>query len=106
MSIGQASDTLDTLDLRVLVDEIVTLFSPRAEKAMLHVTILDKLERREWRGYPGYLTQTLLNLLGNIERYAYPGGRGGEVEIALEGDSAGITLKVRDFGAGISRENS
>ena len=47
----------------------------------------------------------LLNLLFNIERYAYPDGSGGVVEIELRADRrrepASFVLVVRDFGRGI-----
>jgi len=37
----------------------------------------------EWFGYPGYLTQVIMNFLQNIERYAYPDGKGGKVDITI-----------------------
>jgi signal transduction histidine kinase len=50
-----------------------------------------------------------MNFLQNIERYAYPEGQGGPVEITVadrgnDGD-AGFTVAVRDYGAGIGPEN-
>jgi signal transduction histidine kinase len=66
----------------------------------------------EWTGHAGYLTQVLLNLLTNIERYAYPGGAGGgdsgssggAVEITLDKDSSfrsdAFAIAIRDYGAG------
>jgi signal transduction histidine kinase len=55
-----------------------------------------------WVGYRGYLAQILLNLLMNVERYAYLEGQGGpaEVTLALAGERD-FQLTVRDFGRGI-----
>ena len=56
-------------------------------------------------GYLGYLTQIILNLLTNVERYAYPAGTGGRVDITLADGPAGrdpsYVIRVRDYGAGI-----
>src|SRR5262249_9337854 len=59
---------------------------------------------QEWQGYPGYLTQIILNLLTNIERYAYPNKEGGKVEIILstQNEKQEFNLIVRDFGCGIA----
>lgn len=107
LSVSQITDVREKQDLFLLVDEIVGLYKPRARKANLQVEIQDRLAagRKEWDGYPGYLSQILLNLLSNAERYAYPEGQGGRVEVILTADNEGkqpsYTLTVRDFGAGI-----
>ncbi len=64
-------------------------------------------ESARWLGYRGYLTQVVLNLLTNIERYAYPGGGGGSIEIRLDNAARRpdvIALSVRDFGMGMNAE--
>jgi signal transduction histidine kinase len=107
LSVSQITDVREKQDLFSLVDEIVGLYKPRARKANLQIEIHDRLAagRKEWDGYPGYLSQILLNLLSNVERYAYPEGQGGKVEIVLSADyenkQPSYTLAVRDFGAGI-----
>jgi signal transduction histidine kinase len=57
-------------------------------------------------GFRGFLSQVLINLLMNVERYAYPKGMGGivDVTIALE-DEKHYRLTVKDKGVGISEEN-
>ena len=59
-----------------------------------------------WTGYPGYLSQVLLNLLTNVERYAYAEGVEGRVEVDLADDRGGdgYVLTVRDFGQGIASD--
>jgi signal transduction histidine kinase len=70
---------------------------------------LSEPAERAWLGYRGYLTQVLLNLLGNIERYAYPDGEGGRVEIEIVADKRRpdefFLLTVRDFGQGIAADH-
>jgi signal transduction histidine kinase len=80
-----------------------------ARLAKLNIEIEDRLlPTQEWLGYPGYLTQVLLNLLTNVERYAYDPAVGGQVDIVLTGDDKAytptFTVTVRDFGRGIPLE--
>jgi len=111
VSVSQIADTKERLNLSNTVDEIVGLFKISAKKAKLDVKVQDKLtdETRSWLGYRGYLAQVLMNLLTNVERYAYPDGSGGKVEITVAADSDRkepcFTISVRDFGAGIPPEN-
>lgn len=107
LSVSQVTDVREKQDLHALVEEIVGLYKPRARKANLQIEIHDRLPagRKQWDGYPGYFSQIVLNLLSNAERYAYPEGQGGRVEITLSADNESkepsYTLAVRDFGAGI-----
>lgn len=110
LSVRQVTDKKETVDLRALVDEILSLFAITAKQAKLAVTVVDRLPAdRSWTGYPGYLSQVLMNLLTNVERYAYPKGAGGTIEVILEpAELAGKpawSLAVKDQGAGIAPEN-
>ena len=60
---------------------------------------------RIWDGFPGNLTQIILNLVTNADRYAYPADRGGTIEVfvtavELRGEAA-FEIMVRDRGKGI-----
>jgi len=108
LSVGQISDTKEVLDLIDVVDEVIGLFKFNARQAKLVIEVrhcLSEPSARAWLGYRGYLTQVLLNLLGNIERYAYPDGQGGRVEIEIVADKRRpdelFLLAIRDFGQGI-----
>lgn len=107
LSVSQVSDTLEQLDLVRVVGEIVELFSINARKSGLRVVVVDQLTPAQvsttWHGYRGRLSQVVLNLLTNVERYAYPGGTGGDVEIEVAPDAVqdGFVLSVRDHGRGI-----
>ncbi|NLF64376.1 MAG: cyclic nucleotide-binding domain-containing protein [Chloroflexi bacterium] len=107
VSVGDLAAVRETVDLPVLVRDGLELFRINARQSGLEINFDNQLAAGEatWQGYPGPLTQVLLNLLFNIERYAYPDGSGGVVEIELRADRrrepASFVLVVRDFGRGI-----
>jgi signal transduction histidine kinase len=110
LSVSQVSDTLEDMDLVSVVEEVVELFSISARQAGLREVIDDRLppeaERRRWSGYRGRLSQVLLNLLSNVQRYAYPDGAGGSVDISISLDGAdGFVIEVRDYGRGIAPDD-
>ncbi len=110
ISVNQLVDTPQREELAALVESTVALFRINARQAKLDIEIADRLPPKQtWQGYPGYLTQVLLNLLTNIERYAYDPAVGGKVEIILTADDTAapptFTITVRDFGRGIPAEN-
>ena len=106
LSVAQVTDCREACDIGNVVDEIVTLFRPRAKSARLAIEIVkpDEAGSLEWVGFPGYLAQVVLNLLSNVERYAY-GEVGGRVEITVSTvDDDRYRITVRDYGAGIVAE--
>ncbi|MCB0194170.1 MAG: cyclic nucleotide-binding domain-containing protein [Anaerolineae bacterium] len=111
ISVNQLTAVKETVDLTVLVQDILELFKINARQANLTIEVIDHLPEgnKVWIGYPGYLTQVLTNLLFNIEKYAYPDGNGGIIEIELsmapERDPAHFMLTVQDYGRGIAPEN-
>jgi signal transduction histidine kinase len=112
IAVNQLTDAVERVDLPETVKEIVHLFSINARRARLSISIRNNLTEgasRDWTGHVGYLTQILMNLLTNIERYAYPDGQGGAVEVAIGADAMGtrsaFMVTVTDFGAGIEPAN-
>jgi signal transduction histidine kinase len=107
ISVNQLTAERETVVLPTLVEDTLELFKLNARQANLEVQFHDQLPEGErvWQGYPGYLTQVLTNLLFNIERYAYPEGRGGVIEIVLRADKNCFVLTVQDFGRGIASEH-
>jgi signal transduction histidine kinase len=110
--VSQISDTRLELDLLSVVEEVVELFSISARKAGLRVVVhggeTSATGRKTWLGYRGRLSQVLLNLLTNVEHYAYPDGAGGLVEVNIDADSTGLdgfVLTVRNYGRGIAAED-
>jgi signal transduction histidine kinase len=107
LSTSQAIARVEEVDLTAVVADVLALYAPKARAAHLTIDVRDDRKDPDapWIGNPGSLAEALLNLLQNVERYAYPGQAGGRVEIILAGDDAQLDVTVRDFGRGISAEN-
>lgn len=111
LSVSQIVDTKETLLLPEVINEVLTLFSIEARKSGLEVDFKNDLavEDQTWVGFRGHLSRILLNLLTNVDRYAYPAGKGGKVEIRLAAQQRqrgpSFVMTVRDWGAGIPAEN-
>ncbi len=111
ISVSQLTDTKETIDISALLNDIIDLFSINARKAKLQIEFNDALidGTRVWVGYPGHLTQVLMNLFTNIQRYAYQEGSGGKIEITISSNKKKkppcFTIRVRDFGKGIAPEH-
>lgn len=113
IAVNQMVEQQETVNLPELVKDAIDLFKISARQAKLEIAldVAGVTDAPEWRGYPGHITQIILNFLQNIERYAYPGRQGGKVEIAVTDgleprqDEPQFTLTVRDHGAGISSEH-
>jgi signal transduction histidine kinase len=134
LSVGQLAEPREQVDLVRLVQEVLNVFRAKTISALppgpnyrgpgsksgqhrlilassrLAVRVICALPESEriWDGFPGLFSRVLLNLLTNIDRYAYPGDEPGRVEIHLRRasasasrGSAGFELLVRDFGRGI-----
>lgn len=107
LSTSQAMEVVEEVDLLTVVDDVVALYGPKARAAGLSIEVRDDRAdaKLSWVGDAGHLAETLLNLLSNVERYAYTGQAGGRVEIVVAGDDDHVELTVRDFGRGIAAEN-
>jgi signal transduction histidine kinase len=111
ISVNQLVDTPQKEDLAQLIADTVNLFRISARQARLTIEIDNRLPptNSEWFGYPGYLSQVLLNLLTNIERYAYEPGAGGRADIVVAAANAppapAFTITVRDYGRGIAPDD-
>ncbi|MEC4747840.1 response regulator [Methylomicrobium sp. Wu6] len=113
IAVDQMVEQQETVNLPEVVQDAVDLFKLSARQAKLDIAVdVSGIQKNaNWRGYPGYLRQILLNFLQNIERYAYPEGHGGKVEIAVtdgfdqQQNEPIFMLTVRDHGAGIDSEH-
>jgi signal transduction histidine kinase len=107
LSTSQAITVVEDVNLTSVVDDVLALYGPKARAAHLSIEVRDERTDPDqpWVGNPGSLAEALLNLLSNVERYAYPGQAGGRVEIVLAGDNGHLDVTVRDFGRGISPES-
>ena len=107
LSVSQVSDSRQEVDLVQVVAEIVELFTIGAHQSGLRIQVNDRLSATNcntlWLGYRGRLSQVLLNLMSNVERYAYPDAAGGPVEIDIApAQEDGFVVTVRDQGRGIA----
>lgn len=108
VSVNQITDLKESVSLAEIVAETVHLFQVSERRSPLEIAVANSLPDPvgPWLGYAGSLSQVLLNLLSNAQRYAYPDGSGGKVEITLACEEDGdYRLAVRDFGRGIPPEN-
>jgi signal transduction histidine kinase len=108
VSVSQLSDHKEALNLPEAVRDTLNLAQLSLKRQQITARFDDQLppEARTWVGYGGYLSQILLNLLSNVERYAYPPGQGGVVDVVLALESGSeFLLLVRDQGKGIAPEH-
>jgi signal transduction histidine kinase len=107
LSTSQAVTLVEEVDLTAVVDDVLALFAPKARAAQLTIDVRDERPdpKEPWIGNAGSLAEALLNLLSNAERYAYPPGIGGAVEVVLAADDGHFDVTVRDFGRGIPDEH-
>ncbi|HET7378208.1 MAG TPA: cyclic nucleotide-binding domain-containing protein, partial [Anaerolineae bacterium] len=94
IAISQLSDVKEPLNLPGVVTDTIELAKINLRQSGLVVEIDNQIpaENQLWIGYRGYLTQIVLNLLANIERYAYPQGQGGRAIIRLSNDTEQFVL--------------
>ena len=102
----------EQVDFVALTEEAMDLYRLEARKSKLQLKMVDELGEtdRGWEGFPEKYTQVILNLLTNIDRYAYPGNVGGEVVVTVSennksGKKAQFRVVVQDFGCGIPKKD-
>ncbi len=108
VSVSQLTDEKEMVDISEAIQETVSLVMVHLKKSQISVKVHNKLphEYRKWIGYRGFLSQIVINLLTNVERYAYPRGKGGVAEVTIElADEKHYRLSVRDHGKGIAPED-
>merc|ERR1712226_523810 len=100
--------------VRDIVDDVVASMKHEWKtKRGMTLTVLaesDHLDGEElkWDGYPGHLSQVLINFMQNTLRYAYPDGQtNGKIEIVLGEERhacEGWNITFTDYGCGMSPE--
>jgi len=108
VSISHLKDERELFNISEAIEETIGLVLASLKRSQVQINFRDELapEHKKWMGYRGFLSQVLINLLMNAERYAYPNGQGGvvDVTIALENEK-NYRLTVKDQGRGIPVEN-
>jgi signal transduction histidine kinase len=108
VSVSQLAETKELIDISEVIDETLELIMVSLTRSQIRIDYQNKLtlEQNKWVGYRGFLSQILINLLTNVERYAYPHGVGGIVEVTLRMvDETQYCLSVKDHGKGIQKED-
>lgn len=108
ISVSQLKDEKESFDIAEAIEGTIGLVFVSLKRSRVQIKFHNKLasEQKKWVGYRGFLSQVVINLLTNVERYAYPKGVGGvvDVTIRLEGDKH-YCLSVKDSGRGIPEED-
>lgn len=106
LSASQLSDEQMDSDLILVVKDCLETMRPDLKKKSIVCAVhSNEDETFEWNGYPGHLSQVIINLIQNTIRYAYEDGAGGKIDVFLK------TLKQRDwyriefvdYGKGVAR---
>ncbi len=106
LAVRELTDRQESVDIDALLREVVGLYryKARANKLIIDISGLTQGDK-QWHSFPGHFTRVVLNLLSNIDRYAYPEGNGGRVDIELTAATDGYVVRVSDHGVGMSEEH-
>lgn len=107
LSVGQLSDQRLRVDVAAVVRDCVDSMSPELRTKKVDVVVSAAASGElMWDGFPGHLSQVIINLFQNSIRYAYPEAQGGRIEVQVarvDADrGAAIRLSVRDYGPGVA----
>ncbi len=112
LSVRNVTGRKEQVDFGGLTEEAVGLYRLKAQQSRLRLEVIDELGEagRTWEGFPGHYTQVILNLLTNIDRYAYPDGQGGAVKVTVAQENSPrkaprFRVVVEDFGRGIPEKD-
>lgn len=98
---GAAVAKRENVDIRALIDHLVALMRPQADKR--EVNIADRCPSGLiWRLDPDLIRSILINLLDNAVRYSPPGS---VVTISALSDQGELCLSVTDQGEGVPPED-
>jgi signal transduction histidine kinase len=106
LSVGQLSDHRMSVDLRSVIRDCVETMRPVTRKGNLAIHLHLPETPLPWDGFPGHLSQVMVNFIQNVLRYAYPGREDGTLDIralSLQGGSM-YRIEVEDQGVGLAAE--
>ena len=99
---GQAELKMETVNLNILVNEIIIEMNPLAERQ--HIQLFKQLpaELPPIQVDQDRIRQTIINLVHNAIKYNKTGGK---VTISTAYDMNSVSVKVADTGIGISKDD-
>ena len=99
---GKAELRMETIDLNLLIEEVVSQMSPLAEGRSVIITANLDTSLPSVKADKERIRQTLINLVDNAIKFNYPGGR---IIISTNHDIESVIVNVSDTGMGISKED-
>ena len=107
LSSSQLADDQVVTDLAEIITDCLETMKPDLKKKGIKVELhRDATVDYEWNGYPGHLSQVLINLIQNAIRYAYDEGDDNKIDVYLTRPELGDTFHVKfvDYGKGVPEE--
>eukprot|EP00040_Diaphanoeca_grandis_P011064 m.56630 g.56630 ORF g.56630 m.56630 type:complete len:565 (+) comp22271_c0_seq1:213-1907(+) len=122
LSTQQMVDQRQNCDLLEIVNDVIETFKPELKKKLIVVNVdppisdqiksgsIGKQKVFPWDGFPGHLSQVLLNFFQNTNRYGYPDTRNETIDIRiyLEHNPLKNTnhyvIEFEDYGKGMKPE--
>ncbi|MFZ7945728.1 two-component system histidine kinase PnpS [Neobacillus sp. 19] len=92
---------IQDVDMRELLEEVITLLTGKAEAKNIHLEFYSKLNELLVKGDPDRLKQVFINLIGNAITYTPAEG---DVKIILLDCKENVRIHVKDSGVGINEE--
>jgi signal transduction histidine kinase len=108
ISVSQLKEEKEPFDIVEAIEDTIGLVRVSLKRNQVQTRFHNKLtpDQRKWEGYRSFISQVLINLLTNAERYAYPKGVGGAVDVTIRmEDDDHYCLGVKDHGRGIAKED-
>lgn len=109
LSASQLSDQRTECDVVGIVKDCLSAMTPETRKRKLKVNVHPPAgERAPWNGFPGHLSQVLINFIQNTLRYAYADNEEGTVDIRVQSFEHNgrdyYRLEYQDYGKGVAKE--
>jgi len=105
LSASQLSDEQTTADIVAIVRDCLETMRPDLKKKSItwDVHPQDDVDFR-WNGYPGHLSQVIINLTQNAIRYAYKGDEDGTIDVFVteNKNKDGFRIEFVDYGNGVA----
>jgi signal transduction histidine kinase len=105
LSAGQLSDERTTTDVGSVIRDCLEAMSVETKKRNMPFELAVPEDAHfPWVGFPGHLSQVIMNLIQNALRYAYKPDAPGRVEIRISDTGDNYRIEFEDFGAGVPPE--
>ena len=103
LSANQLSDDRKSTDLTSVIEDCLEAMSVETKRHRItcRPNWVRDGEGFPWVGFPGHLSQVLINLIQNTLRYAYKDADEGVVDIRVRAVQEEYTVEFEDYGAGV-----